>query len=332
MHLHTPEEDDISLDAARRTLDLEISGLVQLRSTLEGPFSQRFLRACALIEQSYSSGGRIIVSGMGKSGHIGRKAAATFASTGTPAYFVHPGEASHGDLGMVHETDVVLALSWSGEAPELSDIIAYTRRFAISLIAITSRQHSALGQAADVALVLPKMDEACPNGLAPTTSTTMQLAVCDALAVARLSARRFTAQEFRNFHPGGRLGAQLKKVRDVMHTGDNIPVVSIDAILSTTIVEISGKRFGIAAVTDADGGLVGAVTDGDLRRAFSAGFNDKPVVDVMSRNPRTISPEHLAQEALSLMTQAGITSLFVVERDKIIGIIHVHDLLRTGVA
>ncbi|MFH5925665.1 KpsF/GutQ family sugar-phosphate isomerase [Roseomonas xinghualingensis] len=318
-----------ALDAARRTLSLEAEGLVALRAALDGELGAAFDRAASAIGEA---SGRVIVTGMGKSGHVGRKIAATLASTGTPAYFVHPAEASHGDLGMIGDNDVVVALSWSGEAPELADLIAYTRRWGVTLIAITSRAGSALGAAADIPLILPTMPEACPNGLAPTTSTTMQMAIGDALAVTLLSRRAFSAQDFRRFHPGGKLGSQLRKVRDVMHGGEAVPIVPEDATLSLAIMEMTGKRFGITAVVNAEGRLVGAVTDGDLRRTFQAGFKDGPVRDAMSRNPRTIGPDALAEEALALMNERRITSLFVLEQDRPAGILHLHDLLRIGVA
>jgi len=318
-----------ALDTARRTLSLEAEGLVALRTALDGELGAAFERAVTAIGEA---SGRVIVTGMGKSGHVGRKIAATLASTGTPAYFVHPAEASHGDLGMIGDNDVVVALSWSGEAPELADLIAYTRRWGVTLIAITSRAGSALGAAASIPLILPTMPEACPNGLAPTTSTTMQMAMGDALAVTLLSRRGFSAQDFRRFHPGGKLGSQLRKVRDVMHGGEAVPIVPENATLSRAIMEMTGKRFGITAVVDAEGRLVGAVTDGDLRRAFQAGFKDGPVRDAMSRNPRTIGPEALAEEALAVMNERRITSLFVLEQDRPAGILHLHDLLRIGVA
>ncbi|MBP0443349.1 KpsF/GutQ family sugar-phosphate isomerase [Roseomonas sp. SSH11] len=318
-----------ALDDARKTLRLEAEGLNALCLALDGPLGEHFDQAVSAIAQA---GGRVIVTGMGKSGHVGRKIAATLASTGTPAYFVHPAEASHGDLGMIGDSDVVLALSWSGEAPELADTIAYARRWGITLIAITSRATSALGSAADIPLILPVMQEACPNGLAPTTSTTMQMAIGDALAVALLSRRGFSAQDFRRFHPGGKLGSQLRKVREVMHTGDAVPTIPAQATLSQAIMEMTGKRFGTTAVVDGEGRLIGVVTDGDLRRAFQAGFVDGPVQEAMSRQPRTIGPDALAEQALSLMNERRITSLFVLEDGRPAGILHLHDLLRIGVA
>jgi arabinose-5-phosphate isomerase len=317
-------------DVARRTLALEIAGLETMSAALAGPLGAALALAVDTIRAAEARGGRVIVTGMGKSGHVGRKIAATLASTGTPSYFVHPSEASHGDLGMVRGEDVVLALSWSGEAPELSDIVAYTRRFSVPLVAITSRPTSALGAAADVLLLLPQAQEACPNGLAPTTSTTMQIALGDALAVALLTLKGFTATDFRAFHPGGKLGAQLRKVRDLMHGGDAVPLVGEDTGLSDTIMEMTGKRFGVTGVVDEGGNLVGVVTDGDLRRAFRSGLVDQPARAVMTRRPQTIGPDALASAALALINRAAITSLFVVEGPKPIGILHIHDLLRAG--
>lgn len=316
---------------ARRTLDLERDGLAALRGALDGALGSTVESACAAIRAIQAQNGRVIVTGMGKSGHVARKIAATFASTGTPAYFVHPGEASHGDLGMIGADDLVLALSWSGEAPELADIIVYTRRFGVPLLAITSRADSALGAAADVALVLPVMAEACPNGLAPTTSTTMQMAMGDALAVALLSLRGFTAQDFRAFHPGGKLGARLRRAADLMHQSDKMPLVSRTVPLSAAIVEMTSKHFGVTGVVDEDGRLVGVVTDGDLRRAFRSGFVDRPVDDIMSRTPRTVAPDTLAQQVLARLNDASITSVFVVADGRPVGIVHIHDLLRAGV-
>ncbi|MFC3125996.1 SIS domain-containing protein [Pseudoroseomonas globiformis] len=325
-----PLTEDTALAAARRTLDLETQGLAALRTALDGALAEGFSRAVAVIREA---AGRAIVTGMGKSGHVGRKIAATLASTGTPAHFVHPAEASHGDLGMIQEQDVVIALSWSGEAPELSDIIAYTRRFQVPLIAITARAGSALGKAADIPLILPAMPEACPNGIAPTTSTTMQIAMGDALAVALLSLRGFSAQDFRRFHPGGKLGAQLRSARDLMHTGLSVPMVPEGATLSQAIVEMTGKRFGITAVVDAEGRLSGVITDGDLRRAFEGGgFTDRAVREIMTRNPRTIGPEMLAPQILAELNLAAITALFVVEDGRPVGVLNIHDLLRAGVA
>jgi arabinose-5-phosphate isomerase len=311
-----------------RTLEIEQRGLQAVQQALDGDLGAAFAAAADLIEVA---GGNVIVTGMGKSGHVGRKVAATLASTGTPSHFVHPGEASHGDLGMIRDSDVVLALSWSGETPELSDIVAYTRRFGVRLIAITSRRDSALGSAADVALILPAAQEACPNGLAPTTSTTMQMVAGDALAVLLLERRGFTSIDFQKFHPGGKLGARLSKAVSVMHGGDELPVVPVTAGLSDAIVEMTSKRFGITGVVNEAGDLVGVLTDGDLRRAFKRGFADGPVSDAMGRRPHSVGPEVLAVEVLAQMNRSRITCVFVVANRKPIGLIHVHDLLRIGI-
>jgi arabinose-5-phosphate isomerase len=309
-------------------LDIEQRGLDAVRQALDGELGAAFAAAADVIE---AAGGNVIVTGMGKSGHVGRKIAATLASTGTPSHFVHPGEASHGDLGMIRDRDVVLALSWSGETPELSDIVAYSRRFGVRLIAITSRPASALGMAADVGLFLPAAQEACPNGLAPTTSTTMQMVAGDALAVLLLERRGFTSVDFQRFHPGGKLGARLSKASSVMHGGGELPVVPVSAGLSDAIVEMTSKRFGITGVVDASGDLVGVLTDGDLRRAFRRGFADGPVTEAMGRRPHSVGPDVLAVEVLAQMNQSRITCIFVVEGRKPIGLIHVHDLLRIGI-
>ena len=312
-----------------RTIELEQRGLATLSSALRSGLADSFERAAEVIR---GATGTVIVTGMGKSGHVGRKIAATLASTGTPSHFVHPAEASHGDLGMIRETDVVLALSWSGDAPELADIVTYTRRYKLPLIAITSRAESALGVAADVCLTLPVSQEACPNGLAPTTSTTMQMVAGDALAILLLEQRGFSARDFQQFHPGGKLGARLKQVGALMHTGEALPVVRADATLSDAIVEMTSKRFGITGVVDEAGDLIGALTDGDLRRAFRAGFVDQPVCAAMGRRPYTLAADALAVQALALMNEARITCVFVVEGTRPVGLVHIHDLLRAGVA
>ena len=315
-----------------RTLRLEREGIAAIEaamadaSTLGGAFDA----AVALIG---AAAGRTIVTGMGKSGHVARKIAATMASTGTPAYFVHPGEASHGDLGMIRSDDVILALSWSGETAELADITTYSRRFNIPLVAITSGADSALGREADVCLCLPKSEEACPNGLAPTTSTTMQLAIGDALAVALLEAKGFTAQDFRRFHPGGKLGARLTFVRDVMHIGDKLPLVSAGALMSEAMVEISAKGFGCVGVLDPMGKLAGIVTDGDLRRHMRPDLMSAKVIDVMTASPKVGAPDLLAVEALQNLNSRKIAALFIVDGDeRPVGIVHLHDLLRIGAA
>ncbi len=321
-------ESEEAAQSVGRTLELEAAGLTALRAALHGGLAEAFARAACAIEDS---GANVVVTGMGKSGHVGRKIAATLASTGTTSHFVHPAEASHGDLGKIGAKDVVLALSWSGESPELADIVSYTRRFGVTLIAMTSRPGSALGKAADIGLFLPMAEEACPNGLAPTTSTTMQLAAGDALAILLLERRGFSPTDFQQFHPGGRLGARLMQVRQLMHTGEDVPRIPLDAMLSAGIVEMTSKRFGIAGVVDAEGRLVGALTDGDLRRAFRAGFTDRPVREAMGKRPYTLGPDALAVQALAMMNDAKITCVFVVEDAKPVGLVHIHDLLRAGI-
>jgi arabinose-5-phosphate isomerase len=320
--------------SALRTLELERQGIAALESELSNPdengLAVQFTRAVELI---LSRTGRVIVSGMGKSGHIGRKIAATLASTGTPAYFVHPGEASHGDLGMIKPSDALLLLSWSGETSELADMITYTRRHRVSLIAITSGTTSTLATKSDVALLLPKSEEACPNGLAPTTSTTIQLAIGDALAVALLEARGFTAADFRNFHPGGKLGASLTFVRDIMHKDEHLPLVTMEKSMGDAIVEISSKGFGCVGVIDGSGLLAGIITDGDLRRHMRPDLMTIPVVQVMTPAPTTIRPDALAVEALDTLNTRKIGALFVRgDHGEPVGIVHLHDLLRLGVA
>jgi arabinose-5-phosphate isomerase len=269
---------------------------------------------------------------MGKSGHVARKIAATLASTGTPAFFVHAADASHGDLGMITSDDVMLVLSWSGETEELKDLINYSRRFRIALIAVTVNADSTLGKSADIVLVLPQAREACPHNLAPTTSSLMQLALGDALAIALLESRGFTAVDFGVFHPGGKLGAALKFVRDVMHPGSAVPLIGRDALMSEAIVEMSAKGFGCVAVTNGDGRLLGVITDGDLRRHMRDDLLRAPVGEVMTASPKTVRPGQLASEALELINSLKITALIVVESDRPVGIVHFHDLLRAGVA
>ncbi len=315
--------------SALRTLETEREGLTALMDAIGNGLGPLFTAA---IETIAAAKGRVIVTGMGKSGHIGRKIVATMASTGTPAHYVHPAEASHGDLGMIQPEDVIIALSWSGETAELADIVGYSRRFRVPLIAFTSNADSTLGQAADICLALPKVKEACPNGLAPTTSTTIQLALGDALAIALLERRGFTAENFRVFHPGGKLGAQLKLVRDIMHKDERLPIVGIDARMDQAIEEIGRKGFGSVIVVNADGTLAGIVTDGDLRRNLRPDLGTLPVAAIMTRSPRTIAPDALLASALEIEETARITSLIVVENNKPVGLVHYLDLLRAGVA
>ena len=317
---------DAFLEAGRRVIAIEAEALTTLAASLDGSFAD----AVALLLEAK---GRVIVSGMGKSGHIARKLAATLASTGTPAQFVHPAEASHGDLGMITEQDVVIMLSNSGETPELADMIAHTRRFGIPLIGVASRPESTLLRQSDVALVLPKAEEACGQGIVPTTSTTMTLALGDALAVALMEHRQFTPQDFRQFHPGGKLGAQLSKVADLMHSGDELPLAPATAPMSEVIVTMSRKGFGVVGVEDSEGRLVGVITDGDLRRNM-AGLLERKAGDVMTPNPKTVATTALAQEAVKHMQARKITCLFAVDPaapDRVRGIIHIHDCLRAGV-
>ncbi|HVZ03381.1 KpsF/GutQ family sugar-phosphate isomerase [Hyphomicrobium sp.] len=317
------------VSSAVRTLSLESEGLAQLAQELDGSLAEPFAEA---IRRLVAVKGRVIVTGIGKSGHVGQKIAATFASTGTPAFFVHPSEASHGDLGMVTRADVILALSWSGETVELKPIITYSRRFAVPLIAITSQAQSALGEQADVVLLLPRAKEACPHGLAPTTSTTMQLAMGDSLAIALLEARGFTAHDFKIFHPGGSLGANLKYVSDIMHRGERLPLIKSGESMAHALVTMTEKSFGCVGVTDGRGRLIGVITDGDLRRHMGANLLEARVDEIMTAKPKTISPSMLTSAALELINASSITALFVVEKQKPVGLIHVHDLLRLGVA
>ncbi len=323
------QEPSPALASARKTLDFERSGLEILGHALEADLGRAFGAAVDLIGRAE---GRVIVTGMGKSGHVGRKLAATLASTGTPAFFVHAAEAGHGDLGMVTPKDVVIALSWSGETPELRDVIHHTQRNAVPVIAITSDAASALGRTSTVVLALPKAAEACPHGLAPTTSTTMQLVIGDALAIALLEGRGFSASDFRVFHPGGRLGAGLTHVRDLMHTGENVPLVPAATMMSDAILVISAKSFGCVGVIDQSRKLVGIVTDGDLRRHMNPGLLANRIEDVMTRQPRTVGPETIASAALEIMNSSKIMALFVVEDGRPVGILHLHDALRAGVA
>jgi arabinose-5-phosphate isomerase len=317
--------DDLAV--ARAVLRTEANGLQALATGLEDGFTRA-------VELLAGATGRVVVSGMGKSGHVGRKVAATLASTGTPALFVHPAEASHGDLGMIVPGDAVLALSNSGETVELADLVAHSRRFGLPLVAITARAESALAKAADVALTLPDAAEACPMGLAPTTSTTMQMALGDALAVALLTRRGFTEADFRQFHPGGRLGTRLQRVRDLMHTDEAVPLALPDTVMDRALLMITEKRFGCLGVVDPAGRLAGIVTDGDLRRAMGPDLLSRQVGDIMTRSPRTIAPDALAVEALHVMNarERPITTLFAVDPDgRPVGILHIHDLLRAGI-
>ncbi len=319
------ENPDIS--SAKRTIDKEVEAL----RMMENSFDESLTQSLDLLQKTK---GRVIVTGMGKSGHIGRKIAATFASTGTPSFFVHPGEASHGDLGMLTTDDTVLAISNGGESKELSDILVYCKRFGIPLIAMTKNPESSLGKAGDILLKLPDDGEACPLGLAPTSSTTATLVLGDVLAVALMERKGFSKTDYKQRHPGGKLGAILQRVSDLMHKGDAMPLVNEDTSMQEALLEMTSKMLGCVGIIDKQGFLKGMITDGDLRRCLSSDVLDRKVSEVMTRNPRTISPDLLAVEALNIMnnTGKGITQLFVVENGKPIGIIHIHDCLRIGVA
>lgn len=328
-----PNDDDPGFDAAVRStgigsLEIGMQAMQELVEALHGDLGVPFEKAVGTILRTR---GRLIVSGIGKSGHIGRKLAATLASTGTLAFFVHPGEASHGDLGMIARDDTVLALSWSGETSELGDLIAFTRRFSIPLIAMTWNPASTLGRAADVLLALPRVRESCPHDLAPTSSSLIQLAMGDALAVALLARRGFTSSNFRTFHPGGNLAARLKTVGQLMHTGDEIPLVGSGTLMRDVLLAIAGRRFGCVGVVDESGMLVGVVTDGDLRRHIGSDLLAMPVEDVMTENPLVVDPSLLASAALETMNRCRVTALFAVENGRPAGILHVHDLLRAGI-
>jgi arabinose-5-phosphate isomerase len=323
------EQAQAAIESALRTLEAEGGGVDVLAAALRGGLGPAFSAAVELIGGAQ---GRVIVSGMGKSGHIGRKIASTLASTGTPALFVHPAEASHGDLGMIANNDVIVALSWSGETAELKNVTDYSRRFRIGLIAMTANGDSTLAKAADVVLVLPQAREACPHNLAPTTSSLMQLALGDALAIAMLESRSFTALDFGLLHPGGKLGALLKTVDDFMHRGAAVPLVPLGTAMSSAIIEMTAKGLGCVGIVEPQGQLIGIITDGDLRRHMGKGLLDQTVEDVMTRGPKTVRPDQLISETLELLNSTKVTALFAVEGGKPVGIIHVHDLLRAGAA
>lgn len=311
------------LEIGSQTIRSEAVGLEKLANCL----NSGFVDAATCILQAK---GRVVVAGMGKSGHIGKKIAATFASTGTPALFVHPAEASHGDLGMIDKRDVVIAISKSGESPELGDILTYCRRFAIPVIAITANAESSLGKAADHLLLLPAQEEACPLGLAPTTSTTMMLALGDALAIACLRARDFQPAQFREFHPGGKLGQKLTRVKDVMHGREMLPLVPEGAEVRLAVVEMSRGRFGCVGICDEAGKLIGIFTDGDLRRHIASLDLASPVRALMTTQPYQIDPDALIADVSYLFTEKRIPSVFVCQNGKPVGLVHVHDLLQKG--
>ncbi len=320
-----PQREDADLAAARRALRLEADGISKLAEALDPTFKQALDLIAGIT-------GRTVVTGMGKSGHVARKIAATLASVGTPALYVHPAEASHGDLGMITESDAIIALSNSGETPELSDLLAYAKRHAIPVIAITSKYGSTLAEAADAALILPPSPEACPLGLAPMTSTTVMLALGDAVAVALLERKGFSTDDFQVLHPGGKLGKMLLRVKDIMHGGEELPLAGPEVSLAESILTMTAKRFGCVGVVDDGGHLMGVITDGDLRRHMGPDLLAHSSVQVMTDRPTTIRPQALVSEALGLMNARKITNLFVVDDGIPVGILHIHDCLRAGVA
>ena len=311
--------------SAKRVLAIEAKALAALADSLGGPF-------CRTLDILAGVTGRVVVTGMGKSGHIGHKIASTLSSTGTPAFFVHPAEASHGDLGMITTDDAVLAFSNSGETTELADIADYAKRFEIPLIGVTGGKDSALAKAADVALILPNIEEACPMGLAPTTSTTVMLALGDAISVALLERKGFSPDEFHVLHPGGKLGRRLIKVSDIMHSGEELPLIDQDSLMSEALIEMSAKSFGCVGIVGPDGVLLGVITDGDLRRHMSHELIAKKTSEVMTKGAQTINPEMLVSVALGIMNVRAITNIFVTKDNCPVGILHIHDCLRAGVA
>jgi arabinose-5-phosphate isomerase len=314
-----------AIAAGQRVIDTEIQGLVALKASISDDFATIVTKIAGLK-------GRLICAGVGKSGHVARKIAATLASTGTPAMFIHPTEASHGDMGMIGSDDGVLALSKSGEVSEMGDLIAYTKRFSIPLIAMTANADSALGRAGNFLMLLPEAVEACGETRAPTTSTTMQIAYGDALAVALLEQRGFTAQDFRVYHPGGKLGAMLKSVGDLMHKGEDLPLVKLDTPMMEALLTMTAKRFGATGVLDGEGKLAGIITDGDIRRRVGGNFASLKASDMMTSSPMTIDPDSLAGAALAALNEKGRTVIFAVDAgQRPVGILHVHDLLRAGV-
>ena len=308
---------------AKETLEKEINGLELTRESLSDSFNE----AIELLYEKRK--GHVIVSGMGKPGHIARKIAATLSSTGTPAFFLHPGEASHGDLGVISPEDVLLVLSWSGNTQELVPMLTYATRFGIKIVGITSNKESILAKSSTVVILLPKVEEACPHNLAPTTSTTMMIAVGDAIALCLLKKKEFHREDFKQLHPGGTLGKRLMLVQDLMHT--DVPAVPENMLMVDVLIEMTQKSFGCACVLNDQKQIVGIITDGDLRRSISVDFLGLKASQVMSTDPKTISKNAFAQEATRIMNQYKITSLFVCDEDKIPqGIIHIHDCLRAG--
>lgn len=333
MHAGSPEKKPLdrqaSIASALRTVATEQAGVAALASALENGLAEPFARAVDMVSRI---DGRVIVTGVGKSGHIGSKIAATLASTGTPAFFVHPAEANHGDLGMIARDDAIIAISWTGESRELMGIVAYSRRFSIPLIAVTSGETSALAREADVVLLLPRAPEACPHGLAPTTSTLLQLVIGDALAIALLEARGFTPDHFRTFHPGGQLGANLTRVSEIMRVGDQIPRAVLGTKMPEAVMTLANKKVGCVCVVDTNGELVGIITDGDVARNLYRNLANIAVEEIMTRTPKTIGPQMLAGTAIALLNEYNIGALVVTENKLPVGVVHFHDLLRIGAA
>jgi len=327
----------LDIEVAQRVLTQEAEALAALSASVGDEFSQaiEIIHGIKTADQPGDVKGRLIVAGIGKSGHVARKIAATMASTGTPAYFVHPGEASHGDMGMITENDAVLMLSNSGENSELSDLIHYTRRYNIPLIVITSNDESTMATHSDIALVMPKMPEACPNGLAPTTSTTMMIALGDAIAVALLERMGLTPEEYKVFHPGGKLGQRLMTVTELMVPLADMPIAKEDEVMRTALLTMTEKNLGAVVIVDDAGVLKGIITDGDLKRHMDDGLLQKPVTQIMTANPKTISNAVLAVEALAQMTQESgkyLSSLIVMDGDQMVGMIRMQDCLQAGLA
>ena len=322
------QQSQMELDriSAIKTIDSEIDTINHLKDSVK---AENLTKALDFMQNSK---GRIIITGMGKSGHIGRKIAASLASTGTPSFFVHPAEASHGDLGMITEDDVVVAISNSGESRELIDILNYCKRFGIKLIAITKNAESSLGKAGDVVLELPNNGEACPLGLAPTSSTTATLVLGDILTVGMIERKGFSKEDFNDRHPGGKLGSILKRVSDLMHTGQEMPILDENSNMQAVLLEMTSKRLGCVGFINQAGNLTGILTDGDLRRCLSSKILEEKAIDLMTRNPKTVSPNAMTAEALKIMHDKKITNLFVLEGKKPVGVIHIHDLLNNGVA
>ncbi len=322
------QQSQMELDriSAIKTIDSEIDTINHLKDSVK---AENLTKALDFMQNSK---GRIIITGMGKSGHIGRKIAASLASTGTPSFFVHPAEASHGDLGMITEDDIVIAISNSGESRELVDILNYCKRFGIKLIAITKNAESSLGKAGDVVLELPNNGEACPLGLAPTSSTTATLVLGDILTIGMIERKGFSKEDFNDRHPGGKLGSILKRVSDLMHTGQEMPILDENSNMQAVLLEMTSKRLGCVGFINQSGELTGILTDGDLRRCLSSKILEEKAIDLMTHNPKTISPNAMTAEALKIMHDKKITNLFVLEGKKPVGVIHIHDLLNNGVA